>query len=127
MTLTPFALEVTPEWSGVSLASPETIPSGRILARGVPCSHEQRGVTLDGSLNVLGVDGELHLVFDRPGNLRPELELPVQNVRQIQRRGLFRKSLVLTTHTLEEHAFRGGIAEIQQLCEWAKFATRKSN
>ena len=121
-----FDPEVTPEWSAISLASPSSIPSGRLLAQGLPCTHEQRGMSFDGSLNVLGVDGELHLVFDRPGAVEPVLELPVQAINQVQRQGLFRKRLVITTSTGEEHVFRGSVSEIQRLYEWGIFAIEKA-
>jgi hypothetical protein len=56
--LAALVLEVTPEWSGVSLVSPSSIPAGRLLLRGLPCTHEQRGMVFDGSLNVVGVGGD---------------------------------------------------------------------
>jgi hypothetical protein len=121
-----FAPEVTPEWSAVSLASPGSIPSGRLLAQGLPCTHEQRGMKYDGSLNLLGVGGELHLILDRPGGGGPILELPVQTINEVKRRGLIRKILLIKTNTLEEHVFRGSVSEIQRLYEWAMFATEKA-
>ena len=51
--------------------------------------------------------------------------MPVQKINETKRRGLFRKSLVVTTDTFEEHVFRGSINEIQGLYEWALFATEK--
>ena len=65
--LAAFAPVVTPEWAATSLTSPSSIPSGRFLAEGLPCTHEQRGMKSEGSLNLLGVGGELHLILDRPG------------------------------------------------------------
>lgn len=124
--LAALALEVTPEWSGVSLVAPSSIPTGRLLPQGLPCTHEQRGMAFDGSLNVAGVGGDLYLIFDRPGSSRPELELPIRAITQLQRRGLIRKSLVVTTDTWEEHIFRGAVAELQRLCEWAMFVGRKA-
>jgi len=79
-----------------------------------------------GSLNLLGVGGELHLILDRPGGGDPNLELSIQTIHEVKRRGLFRKSLVVTTDTLEEHVFRGSVSEIQSLHEWAIFAARKA-
>ena len=123
--LSAFDPEVTPEWSAVSLSSPTSIPSGRLLAQGLPCTHEQRGVSNEGSLNLLGVGGGLHLILDRPGGGGPTLELPVQTIKEVKRRGLFRKSLLVTTNTFEEHVFRGSVGKLQGLCEWALFATEK--
>ena len=79
----------------------------------------------EGSINLLGVGGELHLILDRPGGGRPSLELPVQKINEIKRRGLFRKRLVVTTDTFEEHVFHGSLNEIQGLYEWALFSTEK--
>jgi len=124
--LSAFAPEVSPEWSAISLASPNSIPSGRLLAQGLPCTHEQRGMKYDGSLNLLGMGGELHLILDRPGGGGPALELPIQTINEVKRRGLFRKSLLVTTNTFEEHVFRGAVSEIQSLCEWALFATEEA-
>jgi hypothetical protein len=124
--LSAFAPEVTPEWSAISLTSPSNIPSGRLLAQGLPCTHEQRGMKSEGSLNLLGVGGELHLLLDRPGGGGSTLEVPVQTINEVKRRGLFRKSLLVTTNTLEEHVFRGSVNEIQGLCEWAIFAIEKA-
>ena len=121
--LSAFAPEVTPEWSAISLTSPGSIPSGRLLAQGLPCTHEQRGVSNEGSLNLLGVGGGLHLILDKPGGGGPALELPIQTINEIKLRGLFRKSLLVTTNSFEEHVFRGSVSEIQSLCEWAMFAT----
>jgi len=121
-----FDPEVTPEWSAISLSSPSSIPSGRLLAQGLPCKHEQRGMSFEGSLNLLGTNGELHLVFDRSDVGGTTLDLPVQTIKEVKRRGLFRKSLVVTTNTLEEHVFRGSVNEIQLLCEWATFAIEKA-
>lgn len=73
-----FAPEVTPEWSAISLVSPNSIPSGRLLAQGLPCTHEQRGVNSEGSLNLLGVNGVLHLMLDEPGGGGSTLELPLR-------------------------------------------------
>ena len=42
--LAAFAPVVSPEWADASLASPSSIPSGRFLAEGLPCTHEQRGM-----------------------------------------------------------------------------------
>ncbi len=56
--LSAFAPEVTPEWSAISLSSPSNIPSGQLLAQGVPCTHEQGGMKCDGSLNLLGVGNQ---------------------------------------------------------------------
>ena len=123
--LAAFAPVVSPEWADASLASPSSIPSGRFLAEGLPCTHEQRGMKSQGSLNLLGVGGEIHLILDRPGGGGPVLELPVQNINETKRRGLFRKSLVVTTDTFEEHVFHGSVNEIQGLYEWALFATEK--
>ena len=123
--LSAFAAEVTPEWSAVSLSSPTSIPSGRLLAQGLPCTLEQRGMSNEGSLNLLGVGGELHLILDRPGGNGPALELPVQTINEVKRRGLFRKSLLITTNTMEEHVFRGSVGKLQGLCEWAMYATEK--
>ena len=123
--LSAFAFEVTPEWSAIALTSPSSIPSGRLLAQGLPCTHEQRGMKSEGSLNLLGVGGEVHLILDRPEGGGPTLELPVQKIKGIKRRGLFRKSLLVTTNTFEEHVFRGSIGKIEGLCEWALFATEK--
>ena len=123
--LSAFAFEVTPEWSAIALTSPSSIPSGRLLAQGLPCTHEQRGMKSEGSLNLLGVGGEVHLILDRPEGGGPTLELPVQKIKRIKRRGLFRKSLLVTTNTFEEHVFRGSIGKIEGLCEWALFATGK--
>jgi len=119
------APEVTPEWSAISLASPSSIPSGRLLAQGLPCTHENRGFRVKGLLNLLGVDGELHLVFDRMDGVETVLELPIQAISQVQQQGLFRKRLVITTTTIEEHVFRGSAGEIQRLCEWGIFATQR--
>jgi hypothetical protein len=124
--LSAFAPEVTPEWSAVSLTSPSNIPSGRLLAQGFPCAHERRGMKSEGSLNLLGVGGELHLILDRPGGGGPALELPIRTIKEIKRRGLFRKSLLVTTDTFEEHVFRGSVGKIQSLYEWALFAIEKA-
>ena len=123
--LAAFAPVVTPEWAVTSLASPSSIPSGRLLAEGLPCTYEQRGMSFDGSFNLLGVGGKMHLIFDRLGGLETVLDLPIQSIRQVQRRGLFRKSLVVTSNTLEEHIFRGSVNEIQGLYEWALSAAEK--
>jgi hypothetical protein len=123
--LAAFVPVVTPEWAGTSLASPNRILSGRLLAEGLPCTHEQRGLKSEGSLNLFGVGGELHLILDRPGGGGPVLELPVQKINEAKRRGLFRKSLVVTTDTFEEHVFHGPVNEIQGLYEWALFATEE--
>ena len=95
------------------------------MAEGLPCTHEQRGMKSQGSLNLLGVGGEIHLILDRPGGGGPVLELPVQKIKETKLRGLFRKSLVVITDTLEEHVFRGSVNEIQGLYEWAVFAAEK--
>ena len=124
--LSAFAPEVTPEWSAISLSSPSNIPSGQLLAQGVPCTHEQGGMKCDRSLNLLGVGNQLHLILDRPGGGRPALELPIQTINEVKRRGLLRKSLVVTTNTFVEHIFRGSVSEIESLCEWALFATEKA-
>ena len=50
--LSAFAPEVSPEWSAISLAAPSTIPSGRLLAQGLPCTHEQRAMKIDVSLRI---------------------------------------------------------------------------
>jgi len=123
--ISPYEPEVTAEWSAVSLASPDSIPSGRFLAQSLPCTHEQRRMRFNGTLNVLGVDGELHLIFERPRASRPILDLHVQSISQLQRCGLVRKRLLATTATLEEHTFRGPVCEIQELIEWAKFAVEE--
>lgn len=60
--LSAFAFAVTPEWSAISLSSPSSIPSGRLLAQGLPCTNEQRGMTNDGLLNLLG-EGVVLLFF----------------------------------------------------------------
>ena len=122
----PFFAETTPEWSAVSLASPSSIPNGRLLAQGFPCTHEQRGMTNEGSANLLGVNGELHLIVDRPGRGEPTLELPIQTIKTVKRRGLFRKSLLVTTNTFEEHVFHGSVREVHRLYQWALFATEKA-
>ena len=122
----PFLSETTPEWSAVSLGSPSSIPNGRLLAQGFPCAHEQRGMTIEGSANLLGVNGELHLIVDTPGGGGPTLELPIQTIKKVKRRRLFRKSLLVTTNTFEEHVFHGSVSEIQHLYEWAIFATEKA-
>ena len=83
-------------------------------------------MTVEGSLNVLGINGDLHLVFDSMDGLKTEVELPIQKISQVQRQGLFRKRLVVTTTTSEEHAFRGAVSEIQRLCEWGIFAIEKA-
>jgi hypothetical protein len=120
-----FALEVTPAWSAVSLGSPDNIPSGRLLAQGLPCTHEERGIAVGGELNVLGLNGELRMVFERPGVVRPALDLPIRAVKQVRQSGLFRKGVTVTTHTGEEHLFRGTVSEIQRLWEWTMFTARK--
>ena len=121
-----FAPELTPEWSAISLASPSSIPSGRLLSKGLPCTHEHRRMSAEGSLNVLGINGDLHLVFDSMDGLKTEVELPIQKISQVQRQGMFRKRLVVTTTTSEEHVFRGAVSEIQRLCEWGIFAIEKA-
>lgn len=121
-----FDPEVAPEWSAVSLASPSSIPNGRLLVQGFPCTHDQRGMTNEGSVNLLGANGEIHLILDRPGGGGPTVDLPVRAIKEVKRRGLFRKSLLVTTNTFEEHVFRGSLGKIQSLYEWAMFATEKA-
>jgi len=121
-----FAPVLTPEWSAISLASPSSIPSGRLLSKGLPCTHEHRRMRLEGSLNVLGRDGDLHLVLDTMDGLTTKVELPIQSISQVQRQGLFQKRLVVTTSSEEEHIFRGAVSEIQRLCEWGIIAAQKT-
>jgi len=123
--LAAFAPVVTPEWAAISLASPSSIPTGRFLVKGLPCTHEQRGMKSGGALNLLGVGGELHLIFDRLGGGELVLELPVQRINESKRRGLFRKSLVVKTDTFDEHVFHGSVNKIHDLYDWAVFATEK--
>ena len=120
-----FAPEITPEWSEIPLAAPTEFPSGRLLAEGPTCSHDQRGFTVEGALNLLGVDGELHLVFDRLGGSETVVELPVRAISQVQQKGLFRKRLVITTNTGDEYIFRGSLSEATRLHDWAAFAVEK--
>ena len=120
-----FAPEITPEWSEIPLAAPTEFPSGRLLAEGPTCSHDQRGFTVEGALNLLGVDGELHLVFDRLGGSETVVELPVRAISQVQQQGLFRKRLVITTNTGDEYIFRGSLSEAKRLHDWAAFAVEK--
>lgn len=117
-----FAPEITSEWSGIRLAAPTEFPSGRFLAEGPTCTHDQRGFTVEGELNLLGVNGELHLVFDRRGGLETVVELPVRAISQVQQQGLFRKRLVFTTNTGDEYIFRGALSEAKRLHDWAAFA-----
>ena len=120
-----FAPEITPEWSEIPLAGPTEFPSGRLLAEGPTCTHDQRGFTVEGALNLLGVDGELHLVFDRLGGSETVVELPVRAISQVQQQGLFRKRLVITTNTGDEYIFRGSLSEAKRLHDWAAFAVEK--
>ena len=117
-----FDHEVTPAWSTNSLASPTGISSGPLLAQGLPCTLEQKGMTFPGLLNLLGVDGELHLVFGKLGALEAIVEVPIRAISQVQQEGLFRKRLVITTSTSEEHVFRGSVREAKRLYDWALFA-----
>ena len=121
-----FAPEVTPDWSGISLAAPTEFPSGRLLARGLPCTHDQRGFAIEGTLNLLGVDGELHLVFDRLGGLETVVELPIQAISQVKQQGLLRKRLVITTTAGDEYIFRGSLNDAKRLHDWATFAVEKA-
>jgi len=73
-------------------------------------------------LNLLGVDGELRLVFGKPGALEAIFELPIRAIGQVQQQGLFRKRLVITTSTMEEHVLRGSIGDAKRLYDWATFA-----
>ena len=117
-----FDHEVTPAWTTISLASPTSIPSGYLLVQGLPCTLDQKGMTFPGSLNLLGVDGELHLVFGKPGALEAIFDLPIRAIRQVQQQGLFRKRLVITTSNLEERVLRGSISDAKRLYDWATFA-----
>ena len=125
-SLGPFDHEVTPAWSTNSLVSPTSIPSGLLLAQGLPCTLEQKGMTFPGSLNLLGVDGELHLVFGKPDALEAIFEVPIRTISQVQQQGLFRKRLVITTSTGVEHVLLGSVSETQRLCNWATFAIEKA-
>ena len=120
-----FAPEITPEWSDIPLAAPTEFPSGRLLAEGPTCTHDQGGFTVEGTLNLLGVDGDLHLVFDRPGGSETVVELPVRAISQVQQQGRFRKRLVITTNTGDEYIFRGSLSEATRLHDWAAFAVEK--
>ena len=120
-----FAPEITPEWSEIPLAAPTEFPSGRLLAEGPACTHDQGGFTVEGTLNLLGVDGDLHLVFDRPGGTETVVELPVRAISQVQQQGRFRKRLVITTNTGDEYIFRGSLSEANRLHDWAAFAVEK--
>ena len=124
-----FAPEVTPEWAAVSLASPSSIPFGRLLAQGLPCTHEQRGMTFEGSLNLLGVGGELHLILDKPGGGGPILELPVQTIKEVKWRGLFRKKLLVTELVQRSLiGFRSGVKrpefDLNAIGLWQQFQFR---
>jgi hypothetical protein len=121
-----FAPDRTPEWSATCLVSPDRIPSERFLSEGYACRHEHRRMRARGLLNVLGRHGALHLVLDSKDGLNTEVELPVQDISQVQQQGLFRKRLVVKTSTHEEHVFRGSLNELRCLCEWAIFVTRKN-
>ena len=79
-------------------------------------------MTFPGSLNLLGVDGELHLVFGKPNSREPIFELPIPTIIQVEQQGLFRKRLVITTNTQEQQVLRGSISEAKRLYAWAKFA-----
>ena len=49
-------------------------------------------------------------------------ELPIRTISQVKQQGVFRKRLVITTGTLEEHVLRGSIKEAHRLYNWATFA-----
>ena len=117
-----FDPEVTPDWSTISLASPTTIPSGNLMAEGLPCTLEQKGMTFPGSLNLLGVNGELRLVFAKPAARQAIFEVPIGTIHQVEQQGFFKKRLVITTSTQEQHVLRGSISEAKRLYAWAKFA-----
>jgi len=121
-----FTPKLTPEWSGMSLVAPTEFPSGRLLAEGLACTHDQRGLAVEGTLNLLGVDGELHLVFDRLGGLEAVVELPIEAIDQVKQQGLFRKRFIVTTKIGEEYVFRGSTNEAKRLYDWATFAVEKA-
>jgi hypothetical protein len=117
-----FDFEPTPAWSTISLASPTSIPSGPLMAEGVPCTLEQKGMTFPGLLNLLGMNGDLQLVFSKSGAMGAIFELPIRTISQVQQKGVFRKRLVITTSTLEEYVLNGSIKEANRLYNWATFA-----
>ena len=123
MSLGVFDHEVTPAWSTISLTSPKSIPSGDLLAQGLPSVLDQKGMTFPGSLNLRGVDGELHLVFGKPDARETIFDLPIRTISQVRQQGVFRKRLVITTSTLEEHVLRDSISEAKRLYAWAMFAS----
>ena len=120
-----FAPDLTPEWSDVSLAAPDVFPDGRLLIEGSPCTHEQGSLPVEGGINLLSIAGELHLVFDAPRELKAVVELPIQVISQVKQQGLFRKRLVVTTSTGDEHVFRGSVNEAKHVLDWARFAVEQ--
>lgn len=74
---------------------------------------------------MLGVDRELHLIFDRLGGLETVVELPIEAIDQVKPHGLIRKRVVITTNIGEEYVFRGSANEAKRLYDWAIFAVEK--
>jgi len=79
-------------------------------------------MTFPGLLNLLGVNGDLQLVFGKPESREAIFELPIRTISKVEQQGLFKKRLVITTSTHQEHVLSGSIKEAKRLHAWAMFA-----
>ncbi|MHC4386324.1 MAG: hypothetical protein ACYSUG_04965 [Planctomycetota bacterium] len=97
---------------------------------GAKCKLKRSMETLPGQMNIWGEQGKTSLVFKScPDDFKAQetVSIDIDDIRDVRKKGFFRKTLIVKTSSGEEYMFIGNIGRIAEILKFESTYRNKTN